>query len=197
MKQLLLFLCVMCVASVSGQSIDVDRIESDGRHQIMTSTKSFKIGGEKYDFGLKIYEDEHDIDWLLVVGSFNPIPDYTIILLKLYNDEIIELAVNNVHTGDVTSPGYIYNLGRIGYVTPSTSATYYSSVYVLSPEDLTRIDDYGIEKLRIGTDLKYADEKWLYNSLGKYLTKCRKKILKRLEKSKSKTSDQRSIYDNF
>lgn len=198
MKPLFALLFILCAVSISAQSIDVDRIESDGKHQIMTSTKGYKIGGEKYNIGLKIYEDGHNIDWLLLVSSFNPIPDNTIILIKLYNDEIIELSANNVHTGDVTtSSGYIYNVGRVGYVSPSTSATYYSSVYVISPEDLTRIDDYGIEKLRIGTDLKYVDEEWLYNQLGKYLSKCRKKIMKRLEKTKSKAIEQRSIYDDF
>ena len=168
MKKLLVILCFLCTVITYAQSISVDRIESDGRHQIMTSTKGFKIGGEKYEFGLKIYEDGHDIDWLLIVGSFNPIPDNTIILIKLYNEEIIELSANNVHTGDVTtSSGYILNVGKVGYISPSTSSTYYSSVYVITPEDLARIDDYGIEKIRIGTDLKFVDEKWLYNQLGK------------------------------
>ena len=198
MKKLLVILCFLCTVITYAQSISVDRIESDGRHQIMTSTKGFKIGGEKYEFGLKIYEDGHDIDWLLIVGSFNPIPDNTIILIKLYNEEIIELSANNVHTGDVTtSSGYILNVGKVGYISPSTSSTYYSSVYVITPEDLARIDDYGIEKIRIGTDLKFVDEKWLYNQLGKYLSKCRNKIMKRLEKNKSKAIEQRSIYDDF
>jgi len=198
MKKLLVILCILCIVPVKAQSIDVDRIESDGKHQIMTTTKGYKIEGEKYNFGLKIYEDGHSIDWLLLVSSFNPIPENTIILIKLYNDEVIELSANNVHTGDVTtSSGYIYNVGRVGYVSPSTSATYYSSVYAISPEDLTRIDDYGIEKIRIGTDLKFVEEKWLYNQLGKYLSKCRNKIMKRLEKNKSKANEQRSIYDGF
>lgn len=198
MKKLFVILCILCTVQVKAQSIEVDRIESDGWHQIMTSTKGFKIGGEKYDFGLKIFEDGHDIDWLLLVGSFNPIPENTIILIKLCNDEIIELSANNVHSGDVTtSSGYIYNIGKIGLVNPSTSSTYYSSVFAISHDDLIRIDNYGIEKIRIGTDLKYVDKKWLYNPLGEYLSKCRNKIMKRLEKNKSKAIEQRSIYDDF
>lgn len=197
MKQfLIIFLCLIWGLSVDAQSISVDRIESDGRHQIMTSTKDYKIGGIKYSFGLKIYEDRCDTDWLLLVGSFNTIPDNTIILLKLKNGDVIELPVNNVHTGDITLPGYVYNIGRIGYLSPSSSATYYSSVYVISPADLIRIETHGIEKIRIGNSIQFVDKEWSNNSLGKYLTKCRKKILERLEKSK-KSKESRSFYDDF
>ena len=121
MKQLFIYLCILCAFITNAQSISVDRIESDGKHQIMTSTKGFKIGDIKYEFGLKIYEDGYNVDWLLLVSSFNPIPENTTILLKLYNEEVIELSANNVHTGDVTSPGYVYNIGRIGYISPSTT----------------------------------------------------------------------------
>ena len=197
MKQLFIFFCILCAFITNAQSISVDRIESDGKHQIMTSTKGYKIGGIKYEFGLKIYEDGYNEDWLLLVSSFNPIPENTTILLKLYNEDVIELSANNVHTGDITSQGYVYNIGRIGYINPSTTSTYYSSVFVLSPEELTRIDDYGIQKIRIGTDLKFSDKEWLYNQLGSYLSKCKKKILKRLDKTKSKKIDQRTIYDDF
>ena len=197
MKQfLIIFLCLIWGLSVDAQSISVDRIESDGRHQIMTSTKDYKIGGIKYSFGLKIYEDRCDTDWLLLVGSFNTIPDNTIILLKLKNGDVIELPVNNVHTGDITLPGYVYNIGRIGYLSPSSSATYYSSVYVISPADLIRIETHGIEKIRIGNSIQFVDKEWSNNSLGKYLTKCRKKILERLEKS-NKSKESRSFYDDF
>ena len=187
MKQfLIIFLCLIWGLSVNAQSISVDRIESDGRHQIMTSTKDYKIGGIKYSFGLKIYEDRYDTDWLLLVGSFNTIPDNTIILLKLKNGDVIELPVNNVHTGDITLPGYVYNIGKIGYVSQSSSATYYSSVYVISPADLIRIETHGIEKIRIGNNLQFVDKEWSNNALGKYLTKCRK-ILQDAENLKRNT----------
>ncbi len=198
MKQLIFtFLCLISGLSISAQSISVDRIESDGKHQIMTSTKDYKIEGIKYSIGLKIYEDRYDIDWLLLVSSFNPIPDNTVILLKLRDGQVIELPVNNVHIGDVTSPSYVLNIGSVGYVTPSTSAKYYSSVYVISPADLIRIENHGIEKIRIGNNIQFVDKEWSDNSLGKYLTKCRKKILERLEKSKNKSKESRSFYDDF
>ena len=198
MKQLIFtFLCLISGLSISAQSISVDRIESDGKHQIMTSTKDYKIEGIKYSIGLKIYEDRYDIDWLLLVSSFNPIPDNTVILLKLRDGQVIELPVNNVHIGDVTSPSYVLNIGSVGYVTPSTSAKYYSSVYVISPADLIRIENHGIEKIRIGNNIQFVDKEWSDNSLGKYLTKCRKKILERLEKSKKNNKESRSFYDDF
>lgn len=198
MKQLIItLLCLISGLSVSAQSISVDRMESNGKHQIMTSTKDYKIGGIKYSFGLKIYEDRYDTDWLLLVSSFNTIPDNTVILMKLKNGDVIELPVNNVHTGDITLPSYVYNIGKIGYVSPSSSATYYSSVYVISSADLIRIETHGIEKIRIGNSIQFVDKEWSNNSLGKYLTKCRKKILERLEKSRNKNKESRSFYDGF
>ena len=163
----------------------------------MTSAKDYKIEGIKYSIGLKIYEDRYDIDWLLLVSSFNPIPDNTVILLKLGDGQVIELPVNNVHIGDITSPSYVYNIGKIGYVSPPISAKYYSSVYVILPADLIRIETHGIEKIRIGNNIQFVDKEWSNNSLGKYLTKCRKKILERLQKPKNKSKESRSFYKNF
>lgn len=190
---LLSFFCLSCFA----QSIAIDRMETDGRHQIMTSTKEFSFKGVKYGIGLKIFENANDVQWLLLVSSFNCISDDTVILLKLNNGQTIPLPVNNVHTGSAASRGYVVNVGNIGFITPGSQKTFYAAVFDLYQSDLDSIDAHGIAKMRIGNDVKYSDKEWKNNSLGKYITKCRKAIIKRLQKNPSNTKRNGSIYDNF
>ena len=116
------------------QSVDLDRIESDGRRQLMTETKEFNFDGQKYTIGVKAYVDDYNTDWLLLVSSYHHISDATIILLKMGNDEIIELPVNNVNVGEVTLPGYGFQIGAITTYSPTSKVNFYSSVYVLTEE---------------------------------------------------------------
>lgn len=58
---------------------------------------------------------------------------------------------------------------------------YYFSVYELTPEKINKIDSLGIKKIRISNGTSYRDKTFEYNSLGKFLGKCYKNILKRLE----------------
>jgi hypothetical protein len=46
---------------------------------------------------------------------------------------------------------------------------------------MNKIDTYGITKIRISNGVEYFDKTYKNNSLGKFLTKCRKNINKRLE----------------
>lgn len=190
---ILSFVCISCFS----QSISTDRMETDGRHQLMTSTKDYSIGGNTYSIGMKIYEDTYTTDWLLLVSSFNCITDDTVILFKLNNGQTIVLPVNNVHTGPIQSSGYVYNIGNIGVVSPGSSKTYYSSVYELYQEDLDSIEVHGIAKMRIGNDIVYNDKEWKNNSLGKYISKCRTVIQKRRQKQSTRAKKRGSVFDDF
>ena len=178
---------------LKAQKISVDRIEADGTHQIMTNTEDFVIGGTKYSFGMKVLESSFSKEWFLLISSFLYISDYTNVLLKLGNGDIVYLPVNNVHVGKVTMPSYGVTIGTITSITPSTQADYYSSVYELKEEDMNKIDIYGISKIRISNGVEYFDKKYRSNSLGKFLTKCRKSIKKRLD-NPLKSGD---IFDDF
>ena len=90
-------------------------------------------------------------------------------------------------------PSYGVTIGTITSITPSTQADYYSSVYELKEEDMNKIDIYGISKIRISNGVEYFDKKYRSNSLGKFLTKCRKSIKKRLD-NPLKSGD---IFDDF
>lgn len=70
---------------------------------------------------------------------------------------------------------------------------YYSSVYELTPEKINKIDSLGIKKIRISNGTSYRDKTFEYNSLGKFLGKCYKNILKRLESPLKK----KGLFDDF
>ena len=49
MKRLfILSFIFICAINLFAQKISVDRIESDGKHQIMTSSKSYSVQGTNY-----------------------------------------------------------------------------------------------------------------------------------------------------
>lgn len=179
--------------NMPAQKISVDRIENDGRRQIMTSSKNYSFDGAKYSICMKVYESSYRIDWCLLISSYFYIPSSAEILLKLGNDELIYLPCNNVHIGQVTTPGYGIPIGSITYISPSIEVDYYSSIYDLKPSDLDKIEEYGIKKIRISSGTAYRDKEFSNNTLGKFLKKCRKKIQERLDNPLRK----KGLFDDF
>ena len=188
----LVVLFLLAVFYSFSQSVDLDRIESDGRRQLMTETKEFNFAGQKYTIGVKAYVDDYNTDWLLLVSSYHHISDATIILLKLGNDEIIELPVNNVNVGEVTIPGYGVQIGAITTYSPSSIVNFYSSVYVLTEDIISKIAAKGIKKMRIFDGVDYHDRKHC-NNISQYLVDGIKNIHKRIKTPPNK----KNIYEDF
>lgn len=172
-------------------------MESDGRHQIMTILKNFKIEGLDYSMTLKVYESADSLDWRLTVSTFNNIPNDNVVLLKLKNGQVITLTADSLHEESYTTNSVTYNSGYVGFTQPGVTRTYWVSESRIKAEELDGIDKHGIFKIRIGNNVKYIEEEWADNPLGKYLTKCRKKITERLQSSAAQKKDKRSIYDGF
>lgn len=188
-----MFFTLMLTVIMSAQSISVDRIESDGRHQIMTTSKNFYIDDTGYYFSMKIYEKPDGIDWCLLISSFKYIPSNTEILLKLGNDDYIYLPCNNVQIGSVTKPGHGTIIGNFILTTPTKNIDYYTSIYELTPEKIDKIEKFGIKKIRISTGEKYRDRTIHRNLLGKFVVRCRKKIQERLDNPPKK----KTLFDDF
>ena len=194
MKYLFILTSLLCFHfTLYAQKICVDRMESDGSHQIMTDSKKYKIDDAEYSICLKVYETRNTLDWCLVLSSFYYIPRQSEVLLKLGNDSIIYLPVNNVHVGKVTLPGSSYVIGSVVSSFPSTEADYYSSLYALNESDLDNIEKNGIKKIRVSNGVKYRDKDFPSNSLGKFLTKSRRNIIERLNNPLKK----KSLFDDF
>ena len=134
----------------------------------------------------------------------------SVLLLKLWNEAILRLNVNNIKVDTETKPAYAATIGSmtatigsmtatIGSITtihPSKDVNYYYSVYELTPEEIEYMGKYGIKKIRIANGEKVWDKEFRFDSLGAYLSRSYKKILKQLE-TPIKKDEKKSLFDGF
>lgn len=203
-------LLLLSVSSVFAQKIYVDRIETDGRRQVMATTKEYFVDDKDFKFCLKVFEGSDRRDWLLLVSSYAPMSMESVLLLKLWNEAILRLNVNNIKVDTITKPAYAATIGSmtatigsmtstIGSITtihPSKDVNYYYSVYELTPEEIEYMGKYGIKKIRIANGEKVWDKDFRFDSLGAYLSRSYKKILKQLE-TPIKKDKKKNVFDGF
>lgn len=203
-------LLLLSVSCVFAQKIYVDRIETDGRRQVMATTKEYSVDDKDFKFCLKVFEGSDRRDWLLLVSSYAPMSMESVLLLKLWNEAILRLNVNNIKVDTETKPAYAATIGSmtttigsmtatIGSITtihPSKDVNYYYSVYELTPEEIEYMGKYGIKKIRIANGEKVWDKDFKFDSLGAYLSRGYKKILKQLE-TPIKKDKKKNIFDGF
>ena len=201
---------LLSVSCVFAQKIYVDRIETDGRRQVMATTKEYSVDDKDFNFCLKVFESSDRRDWLLLVSSYAPMSMESVLLLKLWNEAILRLNVNNIKVDTETKPAYAATIGSmtttigsitatIGSITtihPSKDVNYYYSVYELTPEEIEYMGKYGIKKIRIANGEKVWDKDFKFDSLGAYLSRGYKKILKQLE-TPIKKDKKKNIFDGF
>uniref|UniRef100_UPI0025CF4E03 hypothetical protein n=1 Tax=Prevotella sp. TaxID=59823 RepID=UPI0025CF4E03 len=197
-------LLLLSVSSVFAQKIFVDRIETDGRRQVMATTKEYSVDDKDFNFCLKVFEGSDRRDWLLLVSSYAPMSMESVLLLKLWNEAILRLNVNNIKVDTETKPAYALTIGSITTSTttsittihPSKDVNYYYSVYELTPEEIEYMGKYGIKKIRIANGEKVWDKEFRFDSLGAYLSRSYKKILKQLE-TPIKKDKKKNVFDGF
>lgn len=203
-------LLLLSVSCVFAQNIYVDRIETDGRRQVMATTKEYFVDDKDFKFCLKVFEGSDRRDWLLLVSSYAPMSMESVLLLKLWNEAILRLNVNNIKVDTETKPAYAATIGSmtttigsmtatIGSITtihPSKDVNYYYSVYELTPEEIEYMGKYGIKKIRIANGEKVWDKDFRFDSLGAYLSRSYKKILKQLE-TPIKKDKKKNVFDGF
>ena len=203
-------LLLLSVSCVFAQKIYVDRIEPDGRRQVMATTKEYSVDDKDFNFCLKVFEGSDRRDWLLLVSSYAPMSMESVLLLKLWNEAILRLNVNNIKVDTETKPAYAVTIGSmtttigsrtatIGSITtihPSKDVNYYYSVYELTPEEIEYMGKYGIKKIRIANGEKVWDKDFRFDSLGAYLSRSYKKILKQLE-TPIKKDKKKNVFDGF
>lgn len=203
-------LLLLSVSCVFAQKISLDSIEADGRRQVMATTKEYSVDDKDFNFCLKVFESSDRRDWLLLVSSYAPMSMESVLLLKLWNEAILRLNVNNIKVDTETKPAYAATIGSmtttigsmtatIGSITtihPSKDVNYYYSVYELTPEEIEYMGKYGIKKIRIANGEKVWDKDFRFDSLGAYLSRSYKKILKQLE-TPIKKDKKKNIFDGF
>lgn len=169
---------LLSASCVFAQKIYVDRIETDGRRQVMATTKEYSVDDKDFNFCLKVFEGSDRRDWLLLVSSYAPMSMESVLLLKLWNEAILRLNVNNIKVDTETKPAYAATIGSmtttigsmtatIGSITtihPSKDVNYYYSVYELTPEEIEYMGKYGIKKIRIANGEKVLDKDFRFDS---------------------------------
>lgn len=186
MKKLIIFILLAISIGANAQKVDVSRMESDGRWQIMTSGKDISLNGAKYTIHLKAYIRNGVPDYCLLISSFYTIPENAEVLFKLGNGEILYLPINNLNVGEINS-SYI-----VGQVVIPNSSKYYSSIYDLSESELNKIEEFGILKMRITGGSSYREKEWKKDKLGKFLGKSKLVVEKQMKKYVTN-----SIWDGF
>ena len=97
MRKIFLLLFLVNIFLCYSQKIELERLEDDGRRQLMSSPFKAKLDGEKYEFRLKAYEKNGSIDWCILVTSKNYIPENAVLLLNLSNNDNLEIPITTVH----------------------------------------------------------------------------------------------------
>ena len=170
----------------NAQSVSVSRMESDGRWQIMTTGKSIFLNGAKYNICLKAYIKNGVTDYCMLISSYYTIPKNAEVLFKLGNGETLYFPINNLNIGDLNSAIVTSNI-----IIP-VSDKYYSSIYKISLDDMQKIKNHGILKMRITGGSSYREKIWKKDKLGRFLTNCKHVIDVEISRHVTK-----NIWDGF
>ncbi|WP_162944924.1 hypothetical protein [Flavisolibacter nicotianae] len=137
-----------------------------------------KIGHATYNFSLTVFSGPVSKDYCLLISSFSRIETNSVVLIKLGNNEVLKLIANNVHTGQVdlssaysstvTAPTR-YPVTTTSTVISTKKIDYYSSIYSLNQEELNKIENNGVYKIRIEFANTYNEKSWEDDKLGKFI----------------------------
>lgn len=189
MKRFILFLSLALFSiDISAQTIVTDRIEQDGRRQVMTKGIDLDFGMYQYTFTLKAYSGELGTTWVLLVSSVAPIPDNAGLLIKLRDDRILEFAIDNLQLGSKNDPlGYMFQYGNVAVIAPPGEMDLYIAVFEVSPEQLEEMINNGVKKIRISSSAQhdYREKALGANRLARYLDSSLKAIRSQFKKPNS------------
>lgn len=195
-RSVTLLILLILFNSCATTKISWDRIEENNVRHIGTKGMETKIDNATYSFSLTLFSGLHSKDYYLLISSLWRIENDCVVLIKLGNDEAIKLISNKTNVGKVDWTSY---KPIIGGTTPSGILTtekvdYYTSIYSLTPEVLSKIEQYGILKIRIQYGNNYKEESWSIDKLGEHIKNCHELIELQLQKP---PATLKSIEDNF
>lgn len=187
---LYLFFVLFFSCSVK-QKITWDKIKPGSVRHIGAESLKVNIDNATYSFTLTVFSGPSSKKYGLLISSIWKIDNDGIFLIKLGNNEVIKLIADNVNIGKIDYPAYIPILGSTsnsGLLT-TEKVDYYSSIYNLDQESLTKIKEYGIYKIRIQFIDNYKEKSWKKDLLGNYIKKSyvllENELLKPFQKSNS------------
>lgn len=196
MKYIFAIFALVYISCSSPQKIRWDRIKNENIRHIGASGLDMKIDNATYSFGLTAFSNYTTTIYYLQVSSLWKIEENCLVLLKLGNGETVKLLSENVNVGIIDWPNYSPIIGdsKPSGVITTQKVDYYSSIYLLHNEILSKIEKFGIYKIRIQFINSYNEQMWKKDKLGKHLQKSHLLIQSQLNKIPAKRN---SIEDNF
>jgi hypothetical protein len=180
-----LFIILLLLTSCSSsKGISWDKTKDGNIRHIGSKPFETRIGDATYTFSLTVFSGQSSKNYCLIISSLWKIQNDAVVLFKLGNEEVIKLAADNANVSQVDWPTL---LPIIGGPSPSGLLTtkrtdYYTSIFLLEKDILSKIEEHGIYKFRIEYGDSYKQQSWLIDRLGKYIKKSHGLIESRLDK---------------
>ncbi len=169
-KIVFLFIVLIFSCSVK-QKITWDKLKPESVRHIGAESLKVNIDNATYSFTLTVFSGPSSKKYGLLISSIWKIENDAIFLVKLGNNEVIKLVADNVNIGKIDYPSYMPILGStaVSGLLATEKVDYYSSIYNLDQESLSKIMEFGIYKIRIQFIDTYKEKIWKRDLLGGYI----------------------------
>ncbi len=193
MKYILPFLLLSCSVP---QKVSWDRTKEGNVRHIGSKALETKIDNATYRFNLTVFSGQKSKYYCLLISSLWRIENNGIVLIKLGNDETVKLVSDNSNVGEVDWPTYSPIIGGTSTsgVMTTKKVDYYTSIYLLQEDVLSKIEQYGIRKIRIQFGNSYKEQNWKRDKLGKYIRNAHEILELQLQKP---VATSKSIEQDF
>ena len=195
----LLLFCIAFTIQMYGQNeyVTTDYYAPDSSRHIVSYSSSFcKL--RQYTMAIESIIVNNQQTWFLLIWSLNDVPQDAIILLKLFNNDVIELSLSKLYTEEyyaLSSVGVFNHIATTAVGTSRgviTKENKYFARFSITPNQLDAIATYGVSKIRISTTMTYEEAKWKRDKLGAFFKIATEDINEYL-----KIYDKPIIYENF
>lgn len=188
-----LLFCIAFAIQMYGQNeyVIADSYAPDGsRHTISYGSSFFKLC--TYTMAIESVIKNNQQTWFLLMQS-DDIPKNALVLLKLFNNDTIELSLSELNTKEYYTSSSLMATSFFGNITTNTTKEHeYLARFSITPNQLDTIATYGVAKIRISTTADYEEAKWKRDKLGTFIKNEIANINEHL-----KIYDKPIIYENF
>ncbi len=184
MKRLFGISLLLFISCSVKQKITWDKFKPNNVRHIGAESLKINIDNASYSFTLTVFSSPNSKNYGLLISSIWKIENNGVFLIKLGNQEIIKLIADNVNIGKVDYPSYMPLIGSVNNagILATEKVDYYSSIYFLDNETLSKIEEYGIYKIRIHFIDNYKEQNWKKDILGNYIKRSHELLESQLQK---------------
>lgn len=190
-----IFILILITIPSYGQRVILDKMENDSLRILETEriVKRKFTDTVIWNYGIKTYHTSNETLYLLMINlnSATPIRIKEKCLIKLFNEETIELKTLQTFYNDVTVGYRVKHLVNNIHVINRNTVTQNIGVFVITEEYLEKLQN-GIKKIRLETYSSYVEKKYKDKEVGKRLYESYLNI-----KNEINIKEGTRIYDGF